>query len=94
MNTPAILSDWLGVRPAYGRVAAALFEAADMGASREELCSQAAVIPSTLEHAIAALREAMDQGAITGQGAEWYRLTAVGMQDCRRALQDARRRAA
>lgn len=83
------LSEWFGVPPAAGRVAARLYSARGVVVYHEALVIAARQTRNGLNLSIKRLRDAMDEGAIVSVYRVGLRMTATGLADCDRAIADA-----
>lgn len=93
MTVAEILTEWLGVSPAAGRVAARLYEGGGAVVTYADLMAAAGPTRNGLDLSIGKLRRAMEPGAIANEHGEGFRLTLAGMEDCRAAMRDAQVRA-
>jgi hypothetical protein len=92
MNTALVLKEWFGVKPAAGRVAAALYEANGQFLTKAQLIEASRQTGTGVAISLKLLRQDMDAGAIefiTGSG---YRMSPAGLADCANALADAEKR--
>jgi hypothetical protein len=89
MSPAAVFKDWLAVKPAAGRALAVLYEAAGELVPIEDMLRSTGQTRNGLYLSTRDLRQTMDRGAIKNEHGVGYRLTEVGMAECRRALADA-----
>jgi DNA-binding winged helix-turn-helix (wHTH) protein len=91
---PAIFSQWFGVPPAAGRVAALLYDACGQLVTREQIMRGAGITANSVHLNIQRLRAAMEPGAIECSPRKGFRLAEAGVEDCAQAMADAYTRAA
>lgn len=90
MTDPAVIfAEWLGIRPAAGRILAALHRRPSAVVSMDALRLAAGQTFNGVNFSLRQLRAAMDPGAIECIFREGHALSPVGVAECELALADA-----
>lgn len=85
------LQAWFGVEAGSGRLAAALYEANGRWLSRSRMIVASGRSLAGMQLCLKQLRAAMDQGSIEWAADAGWRMTEIGLADCRAGLADAER---
>jgi DNA-binding winged helix-turn-helix (wHTH) protein len=78
--------EWFGLTPAAAEILAVLFAAKGETVAPDELASQAGVSPRSVGCHLFAVRQALDCEGLDHEPGQGYRLSEVGLDECRRAL--------
>lgn len=78
--------EWFGLTPAGAEVLSALYAAKGAALTPEELARQAGVSPKALGFHLFSVRQALDCEGLDHAPGEGYRLSEVGLEECRAAL--------
>lgn len=89
-----LLREWFGCRKAGAGIIAMLYAAEGQSVPRAVIAKHLGLTLNTFHQELRQARLVMDPGSIASRTNVGIHLTAVGMEDCRRALADARARQA
>lgn len=81
-----IFAEWLGVTRQPGRVMSVLFEARGKVVPQHRLLERLGATATALRCAVFALRKGLPPEACRSKYGAGYRLTAIGLRECREAL--------
>lgn len=88
------LREWFGCRPSAAGIIAMLYAAEGQFVPREAIAKHLGLTIGSFHQELWHARNAMDPNSIASRMNVGIHLTAVGLEDCRRALADARARQA
>jgi len=88
-DTVRVLQEWFGVELGSARLAAALFEQNGRWMNKTAMVVASGRSPADMALCLKQLRAAMEPGAVGFAAGAGYRMTEVGLADCRRGLEDA-----
>ena len=78
--------EWFGLTPAAAEVLSVLYGAAGETLAPDALAQQAGVSPRSVGFHLFAVRQALDCEGLDHQPGEGYRLSEIGLDECRAAL--------
>ena len=78
--------EWFGLTPAPAEILAALYRAKGGLVTSEELARQAGVSPRSIGFHLFAVRQALECEGLDHEPGQGYRLSEVGLDECRAAI--------